>query len=277
MTYRKASELIEQVSEDLDSYSDQGLIDASKLYKILRRCNGQMGQRINPEKDQVIHVKDYRSYLPEDFLSLNYAFICKTRTVNVGTPNQGFHVEYKTVCTKDNKCKVCVDESCGEVCIYQLLDENWTQFKDVEVLRVNPKSFNMCHNKCPNTYSNSPIEMELGSDGLVTTNFQNGWLYLNYTGSMEDEDGELLILDDPNVEGYYEGEIVKQILKTALYNKNADISQIYGDAKVEASRARTQALSYVSTWGYDEMRNVFQNERKHLYNKYFRPILGDYC
>lgn len=277
MKYRKAREIIDQVAEDLSSYDDEGLIDYSKLYKIIRRCNSTLGFRINPELQEIVHIKSYKGYLPEDFITLNYAFLCKSKQVNVSV-SQGFQVEYKTLCqNKKNKCSPCVSDHCGDYAIYQLLDDNWTQYTQMEVIRINPKSFNKCATQCPNMFSRTANEFQIEDDGSITTTFENGHLYLNYMGDMEDEEGDLLVLDDPNVEPYYESELIRQILKTVTYNKDGDVAQLYGDAKIEAARAKFNAINYVNTWGYDEIRNTFQAEKKKLYRKFFSPILGDYC
>ena len=278
MKYRKASEIIDQVAEDLSSYDDQGLIDYSKLYKVIRKCNATLGERINPEKQEMIEIKTFKGYMPSDFSSLNYAFKCTKETTTVCNPPAGFQIEYKT-CSQcvEKKCSPCVSDCTGTYQIYQLLDDCWTQFTNLQVCRVTPRSAKSCDARCPNQFANSHEEFDIDSNGMITSNFENGTLYINYVGTMEDSDEELLVIDDPNIEPYYENELIKQVLKTVVYNKDADVSQIYGDAKIEASRARTHALNYVSMFGYDEIRKSFQAERKRMYSKYFSPILGDYC
>lgn len=277
MNYRKGRELIDQVAEDLSSYDDQGLIDYSKLYKILRRCNATLGLRINPEKTEMIQIKEYKGYVPEDFKVLNHAFLCKEKVYDVCAPKK-VYVEYQTLCTGDKKtCSPCLTEDCGDYAIYQLLDDNWTQFKQLEVCRATTKSFNKCTTSCPNLFSKSGNEFEIQDDGTVVTNFQNGHLYINYMGTLEDSDEDLLVLDDPLVEPYYEAELTRQILKFIAYNKDGDVANIYGDAKIEASRAKITAISYVNAIGYKELQETYKAERDKLFAQYFRPILDNNC
>lgn len=270
--YRKGREIIDQVAEDLSSYDDQGLIDYTKLYKVLRKCNAALGEKINPEKEEVVQIKNFRGYLPEDFYNLNFAFICRERTFNVKPP-QGFHVEYKTICKHENKCKPCLTECDNDYVIFQYLDDNWTQYKNLELVRVDPKSFSKCKADCPNLFAKSGNEFEIADDGMITTNFETGAIYLNYVGNLEDLDEDLLIIDHPLVEPYYEAELIRQILKNIVYNKDGEVVQLYGDAKIEASRARTQAMNFINMPEYTEIRDLYQNQRKRLYDKYFRPIL----
>lgn len=274
--YRKGRELIEQVADDLSSYCDQGLIDYSKLYKVLRKCNADIGEKINPEKEDMVKIKDYRGYVPLDFKTLNYAFLCKEKISHCPPPPKGFQVEYETKCVKGNKCKPCVSECDSDYVIYQKLDDEWTQFKSLEVTRVNPSSIGRCSRSCPNMFSITGNEFDIDSNGMITTNFKDGFIYFNYVGNLEDDEDDLLILDHPLVEPYYENELIKQILKLALYNKSADVAQLYSDAKVEASRARTTAIGFTNMSEYTEIRNLVQNQRKRFYDKYFGPITGGY-
>lgn len=273
MKYRKAKEIIDQVADDLNSYDAQGLIDPSHLYKILRRCNESLGHKINPSKQTVVHVKNYRSVLPDDFVELNLAFMCTKQTVNV-TPPKGFQIEYRTTCLGQKSCNPCLTECNNEFVIYQLLDENWTQFVNLSTVAINQRSVSKCNSQCPNMWVNSDKMIDIAEDGTITTTFQNGELYLNYVGSMEDADEDLLVIDDALIEPYYEHELTKYILKWALYNKTADVAELYRDAKIEASRAKIDAMHYVNTPGYAEMNELWKSQRTELYNKYFRPILG---
>lgn len=274
--YRRAQEIINQVADDLSSYYDQGLIDFSKLYKVIRKCNAALGEKINPEKQEVIHVKNFKSYLPEDFSALNYAFVCKTKTILAPPPPKGFQIEYKTICEGTKSCSPCITECDNQVVIYQKLDENWTQFKDLEVVRISPKSFNKCNHDCPNVFSKSGNIFTIEEDSSITTTFETGEIYMNYVGVMENSDEDLLIIDHPLVEPYYEAELIKQILKLIVYNKDADVAQLYQDSLRELGRARKQAMDFVNTPGYDEIRNLFQSQRVRLHNKYFAPIMDDH-
>lgn len=269
--YKKAKILIDQVAEDLDSYADNGLIDYSKLYKVLRRCNGDLGQRINPEKQAVIHIVNYRGMLPEDFVALNYALVCSTKRVN-STPPKGFQIEYETLCKNGSTCGL---HDCDpDYAVYQLLDDEWTQYIDLEAVRLSPKSYSRCTETCMNTKVHSPKILEINPDGSVTTTFK-GDVYINYVGSMEDDDNDLLVIDHEQVEGFYEAALIRAILKSAHYNKYDDVQHLYQDAKREYDIAKSLAVRFVNTPGYRELVDTVQAERTKVYNKYFKTILGN--
>lgn len=271
--YRKAKELIDQVADDLSAYDDQGLIDYGHLYKILRRCNEVLGHKINPEKQEIIRIKNFRSVAPSDFMTLNFAFVCSTKDVRTDRPS-GFHVEYQTCSTTEKSCNVCLTECDNEIVIVQKLDENWTQFKNLETVAVSPNSRKKCTGGCPNVTASCDKMIDIGDDLTITTTFQTGDLYLNYVGSMDDADENLLIIDDALIEPYYENELIKYILKFIVYNRTGDVAELYKDAKIEASRAKIDALRYVATPGYTEMQDLWQSQRSRLYRKYFLPIIG---
>jgi len=271
--YRKAREIIDQVADDLSSYDDQGLIDYSRLFKVLRKCNEFLGHRINPEKQEVIRIQNFKGILPEDFSSLNFAFVCTEKLVNV-TPPKGFQVEYKTVCKGKKSCSPCLTDCDNDFVIYQYLDDDWIQFKSLEPLQISSKSFNKCTTDCPNVFVTCDKVIEVNPDNTVTATFEKGYVYLNYVGTMEDEDEDLLIIDHPLVEPYYEGELTRTILKSIVYNKDGAVAELYQDAKIEAARAKIDAMHFTAMPGYDEIRDLYQSQRVRLYKKYFLPILG---
>jgi hypothetical protein len=142
MNYKKGKIILDQVGEDLSTYDDQGFIDHSKLYKVLRTCNATLGLKLNPEKTEVLHVSNFRTRLPDDFVSLNFAFLCTIKRFNV-TPPSGFHVEYKTM-PEWKKNQACVWECENKTVIYQKCEEKWQEFSDVQLVRLTEKSFKKC-------------------------------------------------------------------------------------------------------------------------------------
>lgn len=271
--YRKGRELLDQVSEDLISYDEGGMIDYSTLYKVLRRCNSTLGEKINPDREDVLSVENYKARIPEDFLNLNYALVCTTKKVNV-TPPSGFLIEYEETCNLPYKfCSPCYSKNESNYTICQKINEQYFEFDDIKLVQVNTKSFKHCSERCPNLTVRSSYHIEIGDNGWITTNFESGNLYINYVGEMQDEDGDLLILDHPLVEQFYESAVTAHILKSAHYNKEGDYEGLYRDSLRTLSNHRSGAISFVSLSGYDEFRGLMQSQRKRFYNKYFGPIL----
>lgn len=274
--YKKASLILDQVAEELNSYDEAGLIDFTKLYKVLRKCNSVLGQRINPEKQDVLTIKNFKVQLPDDFESLNLAFLCHTKKINV-TPPSGFHIEYKNLCEWNSTSCGSWERDC-ETVIYQKCNEQWREFSHFDLVRVSQASYSKCGSQVPNFFSKSGNIINIGQDGWITTTFRDGDLYLSYVGSMEDEDGDLLVLDHPITESYYEAAVIHHIFKLMYRNKEDDVQQLYHDALREMEKARIKAEMFVNMTGYDELRDLYQSQRTRLWNKFALPIVGrDYC
>jgi len=269
--YKKASIILTQVAEDLSSYDDAGQIDPTKFYKILRRCNATLGLKLNPEKQAMVTVKNFKARLPEDFTVLNFAFLCQVKKINVTLPS-GFHIELQNSFNwklKDGSC--CLFEKQFETVIIQKCEEKFQEFSKFDIVRVTSNS--SCTDQCPNFFSRSTSTITV-KDGWIITNFRDGDLYLDYVGSMEDEDGDLLVLDDPNVEAYYEASVINQFFKLLYRNKEQDVQQLYLDSVRDLERTKISAIKYVNMPEYTEVRDLFQAQRIRLWNKYFLPIAG---
>ena len=54
-------------------------------------------------------------------------------------------------------------------------------------------------------------------DGFVITTFETGHVYISYQGAMEDSQGNLLVLDQPYCNEYYEYALKQRILENMLF------------------------------------------------------------
>ena len=54
-------------------------------------------------------------------------------------------------------------------------------------------------------------------DNYILTNFTNGHVYISYQGAMEDGDGNLLVLDHPYCNEYYEYALKERILENMVF------------------------------------------------------------
>ena len=120
---------------------------------------------------------------------------------------------------------------------------------------------------CPNLYWNTDNEGWL-KDGYLFTTFQEGKVYLNYQGEMEDENGNLLVPDHPLINDYYEYALKKRIIENLFLN-GEDVSQRLQIIIPELRAARNAALSLVNTPNFKEMEKLWWTNRKAQYAKYY--------
>jgi hypothetical protein len=117
-------------------------------------------------------------------------------------------------------------------------------------------------------YRNAPYNSELKNGHLYISGLKNGEVYITYLGSLEDEEGNLLVLDHPMINEYYEYAIKKRILEN-LYFNGEPVEQKLQMISQELRMARNNALSIVNTPNFQEMFEVWKMNRIAMYRKYY--------
>jgi hypothetical protein len=105
-------------------------------------------------------------------------------------------------------------------------------------------------------------------NGFIYTNIDQGKLFISYQGALEDHDGNLLVLDHPMINEYYEYALKQRILEN-LFIAGEDVSQKMQLIEQRLRAARNNALSIVNTPDFAEMYKLWQTNRKAQYSKYY--------
>ena len=100
------------------------------------------------------------------------------------------------------------------------------------------------------------------------TNIEHGELFISYQGALEDEDGNLLVLDHPMINEYYEYAIKQRILENLFIN-GEDVAQKIQMIEPKLRSARNNALTIVNTPDFAEMYQVWRMNRKAMYARYY--------
>lgn len=120
---------------------------------------------------------------------------------------------------------------------------------------------------CPNLYWNTPNEGSI-KGGFLFTNLDTCKVYLNYQGAMEDDNGDLLVPDHDLINEYYEYALKQRIMEN-LYLNGEDVAQKMQLIDARLKTARNAALSLVNTPNFREMYELWWNNRKAQYSKYY--------
>jgi hypothetical protein len=132
---------------------------------------------------------------------------------------------------------------------------------------------------CPNLYVDYPDQGWL-KDGFLFTTFQDGVVYVNYQGELQDEEGNLMVPDHPMLNDYYEYAFKKRILEN-LYLNGEDVAQRLQVIIPELKAARNNALNLVNTPNFAEMKQLWWTNRRAQYSKYYdmfkAPTRGNYA
>jgi hypothetical protein len=272
INYRSFDQLLEDVSVDFGSYSLEGMIEPQQLIKVATRVNYDLGLRIHSQKEHLLEIENYKAKLPSDFYVLNFAYQCGTYEVKEpilsGTEIEERILDPGDVVLNDDDCpvdsSVCMTD-CGNY--YQLIQKTKFEtrvYKTFGSLRI--KSGSSLDPSCPNKYTGPADSAEI-KDGFLRTPFKTGSVYINYQGAMEDEDGNLLVVDHPMLNEYYEYAIKQRILEN-MYFAGEDVVQKMTLIEQRLRAARNNALSIVNTPDFAEMRKLWEVNRKAQYHKY---------
>lgn len=120
---------------------------------------------------------------------------------------------------------------------------------------------------CPNLYYNT-LDQGWLKGGYLFTTFETGRVYVNYMGEMEDDNGQLLVPDHPLLNEYYEYALKKRIIENLALN-GEDVAQRLQILIPDYRTARNQALSLVNTPNFKEMEELWWQNRRAQYAKYY--------
>lgn len=120
---------------------------------------------------------------------------------------------------------------------------------------------------CPNLYYNTMDQGWL-KGGFLFTTFHTGKVYVNYMGEMEDDQGQLLVPDHPLLNEYYEYALKKRIIENLALN-GEDVAQRLQLIIPDYRAARNQAMSLVNTPNFKEMEELWWQNRRAQYSKYY--------
>lgn len=278
LKYRTFDELMDEVSIDFSLYSIEGLIEPAQLIKIAQKVTYDLGLRIHMTKETMVEIHNGKAKLPDDFYVLDFAMLCyKYRrqhevpmgrhTEDVKTPECCPKCEeevFDCTCPCPKKCKTTCT---NEYHVVQTIKHEVRVYEETQVVRLDGRQV---VKGCPNLNAQCASHGTI-RDGYIYFNIQEGNLYIKYTGSLEDEDGNLLVLDHPMINEYYETALKVRILEN-LYFSGEPVQEKLGYIKQELRVARNNALGIVNMPDFAELKAIHDLNRAIMHGKYYRPF-----
>jgi hypothetical protein len=150
--------------------------------------------------------------------------------------------------------------------LIQVINPSQTRvYKHTVPLRMKPGQG--VNNNCSDVHNRVPNEGYI-KQGYLFTNFQEGTVYINYQGQMEDENGNLLVPDHDLLNEYYEYALKQRILENLFLN-GEDVSQRMTLIEQRLKAARNNALSLVNTPNFKELQTLWWTNRRAQHSKYY--------
>ena len=273
--YRTFDELMEAVRVDLPTYNAEGVIEPMQLIKVVQHVTYDLGLRIHKEAEAILDVEKNRAKLPDNFYVLNFALLLGESTVTVpvieGTHREDVMVD-SSVELHDNPvagaCNIPVRlTECGQA--YQVTETKsyktytWKHFHPLDI-----SSSRFVGKNCMNVGCGAANKARI-QDGYIYTNFDNAKLYIHYISHLEDEDGNLLVMDHPFLNEYYEYAIKKRILENMIMAGEPVTEMQLGLITSGFSKARNRAQNFVNTPDFGELKQIWEMNRKAMHQRYY--------
>jgi hypothetical protein len=273
--YRTFDELLGEVATDFTMYNNEGLIEPSQLIKIAQKINYDLGLKIHGTKEKVLEIEKRKTKLPDDFYVLNYAYLCGRYTVS--QPVMAGR-ETENIILKHDLCRKCGQPdpqcTCEKTYTVECKTGENIYVQVVEKRKYETRTYDSFERIHVATSSgridalNDSTRTAYIKNGFIYTNVDEGKIFISYQGTLEDDDGNLLVLDHPMINEYYEYAIKQRLLEN-LYINGEDVTQKMQMIEARFKSARNNALSIVNTPDFGEMKKLWETNRKAQYNKYY--------
>jgi hypothetical protein len=278
--YITFTQLMSSVESDLDSFADSGMVDRSKYIKIIRKVNAELGLRINKEKEIVLEIKNHRAYLPDDFENLQLALLCEEIPSSCSISPSADAPKFEVVAP----CRECNNEcstdcttlctSCYKIYEYQAQDLTITYTTKTPV-KLTKKSYQYCSDNCLNTMLSSDkykYTLDVNERVITLSGIKEGKIYINYLTDMVSDDNEILIVDHPLLNDYYEYSVKEKLLENFLLNSDSDVSQKLKYVMEQKRIAKGEAMNFINMREYTEIVAYQKAKRENFYNRYFKAF-----
>ena len=276
--YRTFDELLNEVSADFYMYNNEGMIEPGALLKIAQKVNYDLGLRIHGTKEVLLDIENQKVKLPDDFYVLNFSYLCGQYTVVDKAP-MGRQTE--NVILNSAACSKCgePDPTCtcektytvecqtGENIHVQVVE------KRINETRIYDRFEKLMISGVKNMHTSDKNLAGYIKNGFIYTNLDNGKVFINYQGALEDDDGNLLVIDHPMINEYYEYAIKQRILEN-LFMNGEEVTTKMQLVEQRIRSARNNALSIVNTPDFAEMKKLWELNRRAMYHRYYDMFKG---
>jgi len=293
--YRTFDQLLDACRIDLYAYQQSGDIDAANLIKRAQAINYELGLKIHMAKETVVDIEHSRAKLPADFYQLQIALLCHHyRNISTAPWNGNVWLEEVVKQSSGTTCDICEVTHVGATCpivianpyiegktrticngeteikVLQFCASTVYCYEYFERLYIVPNT--QASAFCLNRQFKGCSNQGQINGGFIETSVDCGKLYLSYLGAMEDDEGNLLVLDHPKINLYYEADLQYTILRNLYMNGTPDIERRLAFVKDERDKYRQQALSIANTPDYRQVIQTGEVVRNMARRRFYNPL-----
>jgi hypothetical protein len=308
LNYRTYDQLLAEIQSDFKKYYLEDFINPQEFIKVAKRCNAELGLRIFKTKEVVIDIEKGKGKLPNNFQVLNFTFLLinhfiveplisgtHVEKINLGPIYNPGNWQDVNLCDPGNipaeivnnpvlqDCGECGTnfQSCsckpvGDVTLncngdyvalvqrFKFHTRTWRTLRSIRMIN----SPDVVDPDCPNKTWQSTDTAYI-RDGFIYPSFKTGKLYLNYQGMMEDDEGNLVVPDHDLLNEFYEYAIKQRVLENMIMNGETVNSNQIQIIETRLKAARNNAYSLVNTPDFNELRRIWEINRKAQYHNFY--------
>ena len=199
-------QLIAEITSDLQQYEESNLINHISLKQKIKTAIKRFGNNIMTPTDIVLKIVSGKAQLPTNFWKLDLAVRCYPLGYTIETSDIKSVITstvFKTRIEQDyewnNQIDTYVNKNYKQITEKVYIDNNVVNYhygKPAILKITRGMRKENCLSTCKNlqdslTYS-SPWEVNIINETLQT-NFEDGYVYIQYAGLPTDEEGELIV------------------------------------------------------------------------------------
>ena len=237
--------LIEEVKNKLRKYSEGGLLDENSMYREIVLGLKRFGNPVLELHEKILHVKNGRVELPQNFSNLMLAYLCEPLGYDKGNievhdlQTSYFYTERTETGNVWSECNPCCQNKTEKVIkesLYFVAGNVDFYYKNPVMLRLSSRTINKreINSACRNKVVKQGKEVIEINKRILHANFREGYVFINYYGLPTDEDGRVDIPETHN--GHLEEYIMNRVMKaTALdlmgNNDSQGLDSLYREYK----------------------------------------------
>lgn len=270
MSFKPAAIVYSKVKRRLNSYGMANTIDEGEFPVYAKDVLDKLGFGVLMESRAVVEVINNKACLPDNFKYLYAAFKCTpdfTCDNQTRTYIQNSSFSYVTditdqIAINDNNCEIgCVANNSYletvSVNNYVKINPSLT-FSNFQALTVVPDLTS------PSPFMNCISDISI-NDNILSTVFDNGFVFIQYYGFPVDSDGELLVPDVKQIEEAVEWCIIYEFLLSAWFNSSIpDIQNKWQVADSKYREAFITAKNYLKIPSFAQMVNSIRSNSQNM-------------
>lgn len=200
-------QMIAEIKSKLKIYDQQGLLDDISINNWIKENIKEFGGNIMNEYQTALRVEKGRVKLPDNFWALKAAVKCEQEgyveeEAHKHIQNRISYLEWTEIKDYYNHIdgRPCLEDEDStyitETLYFQTPNKSYKfYYKQPQLLNLIPHTYSVrCESDCPNLICESEYDISIDENhNYLTTNFNDGFIWLWYKGLPCDETGDLMI------------------------------------------------------------------------------------